>query len=78
MQQITHGIIPDALKHFSDLPNEAHCRLPVVKALYACSAASVWRGVQNGTIPRPHKLSPRTTCWNVGELKKALALKVGA
>ena len=68
--------INPALRDFSALPNEAHVRLPVVKGLYACSAASVWRGVKNATIPKPHKLSPRTTCWNVGELKKALALKV--
>ena len=70
-------IIP-ALRDFSQLPPEAHVRLPVVKALYACSTASVWRGAKNGTIPKPHKLSPRTTCWNVGELKEALALKVEA
>ena len=78
MQQTTHGIIPDALKFFQDLPDQAHVRLPVVKALYACSAATVWRGVKNGTIPKPHKLSQRTYCWNVLELKKALALKVEA
>ena len=70
-------IIP-ALRDFSQLPPEAHVRLPVVKALYACSAATVWRGVKNGTIPKPHKLSQRTSCWNVLELKKALALKVEA
>ena len=78
MQQTTHGIIPDALKFFQDLPDQAHVRLPVVKALYACSAATVWGGVKNGTIPKPHKLSQRTSCWNVLELKKALALKVEA
>lgn len=75
MSQQTNSIIP-ALRNFSDLPPEAHVRLPVVKALYACSAASVWRGVKNSTIPRPHKLSARVTAWQVGELKKALALKV--
>lgn len=68
--------INPALRDFDQLPNSAHVRLPVVKALYACSPASVWRGVKHGTIPKPHKLSPRTSCWNVGELKKALALKV--
>ncbi len=76
MQQSTS--INPALRDFDELPDSAHVRLPVVKALYACSAASVWRGVKNAIIPKPHKLSPRTTCWNVGELKKALALKVGA
>lgn len=70
--------INPALRDFSQLPNEAHVRLPVVKGLYACSSASVWRGVKTGIIPKPHKLSPRTACWNVGELKKALALKVEA
>ena len=76
MQQQTS--IDPALRDFSQIPTEAHVRLPVVKALYACSSASVWRGIKTGAIPRPHKLSPRTTCWNVGELKKALALKVEA
>lgn len=70
--------INPALRDFDQLPDSAHVRLPVVKALYACSPASVWRGVKNATIPKPHKLSPRTSCWNVGELRQALALKAGA
>lgn len=70
--------INPALRDFDQLPDSAHVRLPVVKALYACSPASVWRGVKNSTIPKPHKLSsPRAACWNVGELKKALAAKAG-
>ena len=68
--------INPALRDFDQLPDSAHVRLPTVQSLYACSSASVWRGVLAGRIPSPHKLSPRTTCWNVGELKKALALKV--
>lgn len=66
--------IPEALKNFDNLPNTANVRQPVVQALYACSAASVWRGVKEGRIPKPRKLSPRTTCWNVGELRQALAI----
>ena len=66
--------IPEALKNFSLLPAEANVRQPVVQGLYACSAASVWRGVNAGRIPKPRKLSPRTTCWNVGELRQALAV----
>jgi len=65
--------IPEALKNFDQLPNSASVRQPVVQALYACSPASVWRGVNAGRIPKPRKLSPRTTCWNVGELRLALA-----
>ena len=63
----------NALSQFDQLPDSAHVRLPTVKYLYACSAASVWRGVHAGRIPKPRKLSPRTTCWNVGKLRQALA-----
>lgn len=69
--------IPDALKNFDLLPDSAFVRQPTVQALYACSAATVWRSVHAGRIPSPQKLSPRTTCWNVGLLRKALAAQIG-
>lgn len=72
-QNVNTSIIPDALKHFDNLPDCAHVRLPVVQALFACSPASVWRGVKAGRIPKPRKLSPRTTCWLVADLRAALA-----
>ncbi|MDI1361512.1 AlpA family phage regulatory protein [Methylotenera sp.] len=72
---VTNNTISDALKHFDSLPDSASVRLPVVQGLYACSPASVWRGVAAGRIPKPRKLSPRTTCWQVGELRAALAAK---
>jgi len=65
--------IPDALKNFDSLPDSASVRLPVVRALKACSAATVWRLVKRGDLPAPRKLSQRITAWNVGELRKALA-----
>lgn len=65
--------IPEALECFDSLPDSANVRLPVVKRLYGLSSASVWRNVGK-TIPMPRKLSPRTTCWNVGELRKALSI----
>ena len=61
------------LKHFDDLPNTANVRQPVVEALFACSSATVWRGVKEGIIPTPRKLSARVTVWNVGQLREALA-----
>ena len=64
--------ISEALQHFDSLPDSANVRLPVVQALYACSAATVWRNLGK-SIPKPRKLSTRTTCWNVGELRQALA-----
>ncbi len=65
--------VNDVLERFSSLPDEAHVRLPVVMALYACSAASVWRNVQNRTLPTPRKFGARVTAWNVGELRASLA-----
>lgn len=61
--------VNDVLERFSSLPDEAHVRLPVVMALYACSAASVWRYVKTGKLPAPRKFGSRVTAWNVGELR---------
>ena len=63
----------EALEVFDFLPISANVRLPVVMALYGISQASVWRNVKNGNIPKPRKLTTRTTVWNVGELRAALA-----
>lgn len=57
---------------FTQLPDEAFVRLPILLKLYGCSSATVWRGVQSGRIPKPKKLSDRVTGWNVGELRNAL------
>lgn len=65
--------IPEALANFDLLPDSCHVRLPVVQALYACSPASVWRGIKAGRIPKGRKLSPRTTCWLVSDLRESLA-----
>ena len=70
--------IPEALAQFDNLPDAAYIRLPVLKRLYGISAASCWRGVKNGTIPKPSKLSERCTAWNVGLIRAALAAKAVA
>ena len=71
MQQ--SATIPESLANFDLLPDSANVRLPTVMRLYGISAASVWRNIGK-TIPVPRKLSPRTTCWNVGELRQYLDL----
>lgn len=67
--------IPEALAQFDNLPDSAYIRLPVMKGLYGVSSASIWRGVKNLTIPKPSKLTERTTAWNVGKVRAALAAK---
>ena len=71
--KITTQSLPETLKNFDQLPDSAFVRQPTVQALYACSAASIWRAVNAGRIPKPYKISLRTTGWNVGELRTALA-----
>lgn len=67
--------IPAALINFELMPDSAYIRLPVLKVLYGVSSATIWRGVKNGTIPKPTKLTERTTAWNVGQVRAALAAK---
>jgi predicted DNA-binding transcriptional regulator AlpA len=64
--------IPDALRHFDQLPDSAHVRQPVVEALFGYSSSTVWRRVRDGLLPKPERLGPRTTAWNVGKLRRAL------
>lgn len=80
MQQLKSELtqnLPPALSQFDQMPNSAYIRLPVLKALYGVSSATIWRGVKTGTIPKPSKLSERCTAWNVGEIKADLATKAG-
>lgn len=61
----------NSLVIFDELPDVAHVRLSTVQKLFGCSPATVWRWVQRGLIPKPHKIST-ITVWNVGELRKTL------
>lgn len=67
--------IPPALVNFDSMPDSAYIRLPVIKALYGVSSATIWRNVKNGAIPKPSKLSERCTAWNVGLVRADLAAK---
>lgn len=70
--------IPHELEHFDSLPDSAHVRLPIVRALYGASASTIWRNVKSGAIPGPRKLTPAISAWNVGELRAALNHKGAA
>lgn len=70
------NVINPALSNFSQLPNEAQVRLPVVKGILSVSGATVWRMVRAGKL-KTYKLTERTTTFNVGELRALLADKAG-
>lgn len=76
LKSVLHRTIPDALANFDRLPDSAYIRLPVMIGLFGVSAASIWRGVKNQSIPKPVKLTQRTTAWSVRLVREALASKV--
>lgn len=65
-----------AQSNFDNLPATSFVRLPVVRGLLGgVSAATVWRLVQAQKL-KTHKLTPRTTTFNVGELRALLSASV--
>ena len=73
-QRTAQSAIPNALANFDSQPDSAYVRQPVVQGLFAISSATVWRWVAKGRLPAPRKLSERVSAWNVGDLRKALAV----
>lgn len=67
-----------SLQHFDVLPNSAHVREPVARAVSGASHATIWRWVKVGKFPAPRKLSERINAWNVGELRAWLNAQGGA
>lgn len=66
--------LPMEVTNFSDLPDEAHIRLHVMKILFGCSSSSIYRGIKSGLIPAPHHFyGMKNSCWQVGKVRAALA-----
>jgi len=62
--------ISPSLQNFDLLPDAAYLRPRDVASLRDCSLASVWRDVKAERLPKPHKLGPNRTGFNVGELRR--------
>ncbi len=67
-------------RQFDALPDEAFVRLNQLvrhpknpAPVLPFSASSVWRMVKAGTLPAPVKLSAKTTCWRVRDIRQWLA-----
>ncbi len=65
----------EALRNFHLLPDCANVRLPVVTGLMQVHAATIYRWEKLGLFPVRRKISPKSSAWNVGELRAALAVK---
>lgn len=52
------------------IPTEGFVRLPQVLMMFPVSRTNLWRMVKSGAFPRPKKIGPRTTVWDVQELRE--------
>ncbi|WP_287700464.1 AlpA family phage regulatory protein [Desulfovibrio sp.] len=50
-------------------PSEGFVRLHQVLQMFPFSRTTLWRKVKAGQFPEPHKLGPRTSAWDVNELR---------
>lgn len=57
--------------YFDALPNDGFLRVWQLKdcGIIPFSNATLWRRVENGSFPRPIKLSPAVTAWRVSDLR---------
>jgi predicted DNA-binding transcriptional regulator AlpA len=66
--------VPVALANFDSLPNSAHVRVDVVSGLLAQSVCTTWRRARvDPLFPKPRKMGPQHTAWNVGDLRQFIA-----
>ncbi|WP_397474219.1 helix-turn-helix transcriptional regulator [Pusillimonas sp.] len=57
----------------ASLPSTGYVRLPVVASICGVGKSTVWKWAASGRFPRPTKLSPRVSAWNVTVLRAWLA-----
>jgi len=67
----TERDVPDALRNFDLLPNSAFVRVNVMAARYSVVPMTIYRWSKSGRLPKPKKLGPNVTAWNVGEVRAA-------
>jgi prophage regulatory protein len=64
---------PTPLAQFDTLPGEAFVDVQTVAMLLGTTPSTVWRWSANGTLPKPSKLGPQSTRWQVSAIRAALS-----
>lgn len=59
---------------FDSLPDCALVSDRTIAALAEVSKVTVWRWAREGRIPKPKKIGPNCTRWEVGPLRAAMAM----
>ena len=63
-----------ALENFDTLPDSAHVSPSTTAAVIGMSQATVWRMAKVGRLT-PHKFTEKRTRFNLGEIRRLIALK---
>lgn len=67
------------ISHFDDLPNEAVISVKALATVVAKGVSTVWRNCQQDPdFPKPIRLGPGCTRFNVGDIRAYLAAKASA
>jgi predicted DNA-binding transcriptional regulator AlpA len=69
--------ITQELEKFPVMPDDAYIRLPVLMQLLSVSRSTVLRSCENGTLPKPIKITERLNGWSVRAIREHLAAKAG-
>lgn len=64
---------PAALTAFDALPDSAMVDVKTVAGVLGRSPSSIWRDARCGRLPRPFRIGPACTRWNVGAIRRHLA-----
>lgn len=66
-QQVVQNVLPETgLVRLSQIVGD---RKKGITPIIPVSKSSWWAGVQSGRYPKPVKLSERTTCWRVEDIR---------
>jgi prophage regulatory protein len=57
------------IQELENIPNEGLLRIKQVLKFIPVSRSSWWAGVKSSRYPKPHKLSPRVTCWKASDIR---------
>jgi predicted DNA-binding transcriptional regulator AlpA len=68
---------PARARNFDSLPDSAYVDVRAVADMHDISVPTTWRWSSSGLLPRPEKLGPGTTRWNVGALRRHRAKVAG-
>ncbi len=64
--------LPKRIQQFDVMPDSALMNVHEISLLSGKSTATLWRDVQDGRLPEPHKIGPKSPRWRVDDVRNFL------